>query len=45
VTRMVDQSKLRPMVDERRFTFETALEAHELVESGKANGKIVIDVV
>ncbi|NUQ27294.1 MAG: zinc-dependent alcohol dehydrogenase family protein [Acidobacteriaceae bacterium] len=45
VTRMVEQGKLHPMVDERRFTFETALEAHELVESGKANGKLVIDVI
>jgi NADPH:quinone reductase-like Zn-dependent oxidoreductase len=45
VTRMVEQGKLRPMIDERRFTFETALEAHELVEGGKAKGKIVIDVI
>ncbi|MGO4210824.1 zinc-dependent alcohol dehydrogenase family protein [Terriglobus sp. 2YAB30_2] len=45
VARMVERGKLRPIVDERRFTFETALEAHELVESGQANGKIVIDVV
>lgn len=44
VTRLVEAGKLTPLVDERRFTLDTALAAHELVESGKALGKVVMDI-
>jgi NADPH:quinone reductase len=43
-TRLVESGKLTPLVDERRFTLETAMEAHALVESGKALGKVVVEV-
>ena len=44
VTRLVEAGKIQPLVDERRFTLETAMEAHALVESGKARGKVVVEV-
>ena len=43
-TKLVEAGKLVPLVDERRFTLETAMEAHALVESGKALGKVVVEV-
>lgn len=43
-TKMANAGKLRPLLDSRRFTLETALDAHQAVESGKALGKIVVDV-
>jgi NADPH2:quinone reductase len=44
-TKLAEAGKLVPLVDERRFTLATAMEAHSLVESGKALGKVVIDIV
>jgi NADPH2:quinone reductase len=43
-TRMAEGGNLVPLVDQRRFTLETAMDAHALVESGKALGKVVVDV-
>jgi NADPH2:quinone reductase len=43
-TKLVEAGKVTPLVDERRFTLETAMEAHALVESGKALGKVVVEV-
>jgi NADPH:quinone reductase-like Zn-dependent oxidoreductase len=43
-TRMAEVGKLVPLVDQRRFTLETAMNAHALVESGKALGKVVVEV-
>jgi NADPH:quinone reductase-like Zn-dependent oxidoreductase len=43
-TKLVEAGKLKPLVDERRFTLETVTGAHELVESGKALGKVVVEV-
>ncbi len=43
-TKLVEAGVLMPLVDERRFTLETAMEAHALVESGKALGKVVVEV-
>jgi NADPH:quinone reductase len=31
-------------MDERRFDFDTALDAHRELEAGRANGKLVIDI-
>ena len=42
--RLVEAGELAPLVDERRFTLETAMEAHALVEGGKALGKVVVEV-
>jgi NADPH:quinone reductase len=43
-TKLVEAGELVPLVDERRFTLETAMDAHALVESGKALGKVVVEV-
>ncbi len=41
---LAEAGLLRPRLDARRFGLETALQAHELVERGQANGKVVVDV-
>jgi NADPH:quinone reductase-like Zn-dependent oxidoreductase len=43
-TALVEAGKLVPRLDSRRFGFDSVQEAHELVESGGASGKVVIDV-
>jgi NADPH:quinone reductase len=44
-TKLVEAGKLRPLLDESHFTLETAPDAHRWLESGKAQGKVVIDIV
>ena len=39
---MVDAGTLMPLIHEQRFTFSEAAEAHALLESGSAVGKIVL---
>lgn len=41
---LADEGKLTPIVDPQRFTLAQAGEAHVLLASGKATGKVVIDV-
>ncbi|MBI4780851.1 MAG: zinc-dependent alcohol dehydrogenase family protein [Oscillatoriophycideae cyanobacterium NC_groundwater_1537_Pr4_S-0.65um_50_18] len=43
-TQLAEANQLRPVVDPRRFTLDTALSAHEAVEQGTAVTKIVIDL-
>jgi NADPH2:quinone reductase len=43
-TQLAEAHQLRPVVDPRHFTLETALAAHEAVEQGTAITKIVIDL-
>ncbi|WP_338759042.1 zinc-dependent alcohol dehydrogenase family protein [Massilia sp. METH4] len=43
-TRLVEEGKLKPLVDERRFTLAEARAAHDALEQHTALGKIVIDV-
>jgi NADPH2:quinone reductase len=43
-TRLAQANRLRPVVDPRHFTFDTALSAHEAVEQGTAVSKIAIDL-
>ena len=43
-TKLAEEGLLTPLLDPRRFTLETALDAHHAVESGTAAGKIVVDV-
>jgi NADPH2:quinone reductase len=43
-TQLAEANQLRPVVDPRHFTLETALSAHEAVEQGTAFTKIVIDL-
>jgi len=41
---LVDAGAVRPLIDPIRFTLETAADAHRHLESGKAIGKVVIDI-
>ena len=43
-TKMANAGKLKPLLDSRRFTLETALDAHRAVESGKSLGKVVVEI-
>lgn len=43
-TALVEAGKLRPLLDPHRFTLETAQDAHTLVESGHAAGKVVVEL-
>lgn len=42
VAKVVEEGKLRPLVDPNMFTFDEVSKAHEYIESGKAIGKIVL---
>lgn len=44
LTQFVEDGKLHPVVDPRRFSLNTALDAHDAVENGSANVKVVIDI-
>jgi NADPH2:quinone reductase len=44
LARLVDEGRVRPLIDDSHFTLATAADAHRRIESGKATGKIVIDV-
>lgn len=39
-----DEGKLKPLIDPHSFTLATAPDAHRLLESGKAHGKVVVDI-
>ena len=43
-TKLVEAGELTPLLSNERFTFETAVEAHAVVESGKSIGKVVVEV-
>lgn len=42
IAHIADEGKLKPLVDPNAFTLETVADAHTLLESGKAKGKVVI---
>lgn len=42
VAKIVDEGKLKPRIDPHHFTLNDIAKAHELLESGKANGKVVV---
>ncbi len=42
VAALADSGRLRPLIDERRFRFSEVAEAHRLLESGRAVGKVVL---
>mgnify|MGYP001328284223 FL=1 len=42
VTNIVEEGKLRPLLDPNIFTFDEISKAHEHLESGKAIGKVVL---
>ncbi|NEA83254.1 zinc-dependent alcohol dehydrogenase family protein [Actinospica acidiphila] len=41
---LVDEGKLRPLLDGTRYTLADVADAHTSVESGTADGKVVVDV-
>lgn len=43
-TKLVEAGKVSPRLDPRKFTLETAANAHELIETRKANGKLVVEL-
>jgi NADPH2:quinone reductase len=44
ITDIVDQGKLKPLVDPNQFKLESVSDAHAYLESGKAKGKVVISI-
>jgi NADPH2:quinone reductase len=44
IARIVDEGKLKPLIDPHRFTLATISDAHALLESGKAHGKVVVSI-
>lgn len=42
---MADTGKLKPLLDDSHYTLETVPDAHRRLESGKAQGKVVIDIM
>jgi NADPH2:quinone reductase len=44
LARLVDDGRVRPLIDDSHFTLATAADAHRRIESGKATGKIIIDI-
>lgn len=41
--KLVEEGGLTPRLDDRRFTLDQAQQAHELLRSGAANGKLVLE--
>lgn len=44
VAKLVDEGRLKPLIDAERFTLEEVGKAHAKLESGRALGKLVIDI-
>lgn len=44
IAKIVDEGKLKPLIDPHQFTLATVADAHTLLESGKAQGKVVISI-
>jgi NADPH2:quinone reductase len=44
ITKLVEAGRLTPLLDSQRFELGSALAAHQRVESGAAQGKVVVDV-
>jgi NADPH2:quinone reductase len=43
--KFIEEGKLKPIIDPRKFTLDNAIEAHKAVSDGSAVGKIVVDIV
>ena len=43
-TRLAERGQLMPRLDSRSFTLENVMAAHELIEAGKVDGKLVVDI-
>jgi len=42
ITELVDEGKLKPLIHEKRFSFDQVNEAHALYEAKRHTGKIVL---
>ncbi|WP_338452216.1 zinc-dependent alcohol dehydrogenase family protein [Niallia oryzisoli] len=42
ITSVIEEGKLRPLIDQKRFTFDEVAEAHQYLDSNQAIGKIVL---
>jgi NADPH:quinone reductase-like Zn-dependent oxidoreductase len=42
--RLIEAGQLKPLLDPRQFTLQTAEAAHELLVSGAAQGRLVVDI-
>ncbi|NRK74447.1 zinc-binding dehydrogenase, partial [Salmonella enterica subsp. enterica serovar Typhi] len=42
ITKVIEENRLKPLLDKKTFSFEEVGEAHEYLESGKAVGKVVL---
>ncbi|MGE8065906.1 zinc-dependent alcohol dehydrogenase family protein [Pseudomonas sp. NPDC089569] len=42
--RLIEAGQLKPLLDPRRFTLQTAEAAHELLLSGAAQGRLIIEI-
>ncbi|WNF57479.1 zinc-dependent alcohol dehydrogenase family protein [Pseudomonas sp. SG20052] len=42
--KLIEASKLKPLLDPRQFTLQTAEAAHELLAGGAAQGRLVIEI-
>lgn len=43
ISDLIEQSKIKPLLHEQRFSFEEVGRAHECWEAGNAIGKIVLE--
>ena len=44
VAEIVNQGKIKPLIDPHQFTLDQIGDAHKLLESGKAQGKVVLSI-
>lgn len=44
IAEIADQKQLKPLTDSQHFTLATVADAHALLESGKARGKVVLTI-
>ncbi|MGP7816267.1 zinc-dependent alcohol dehydrogenase family protein [Niallia sp. 01092] len=42
IATIIEEGKLRPLIDKKVFTFDNVSEAHDYLQSGKAIGKIIL---
>lgn len=44
IAKIVDEGKLKPLIDPHQFTLESIADAHRFLESGAARGKVVVSI-
>jgi len=45
IARIVDEGKLKPLIDPHQFNLDKITDAHAFLESGQAHGKVVVSIV